>query len=235
MGKKYGPLPLWAWGLAGGVVLYLLYRYYQNSSGASSTASTTGILDPNAVDPNTGLTYGEEEAAALNANAASIGTSNGGGSTSPTESAAQTTNPSLSQELSDFQALTGLYQSLQQTFNPNSVSSTNTSPTTAAAAASPPMQAQAAPPTINVTVNSSPAQTATPTVSAPASVAQRMSTGALRAAGAILAPFGATKPNAPAGYHTIGTGSGNWQFIPNPAPPQVKPPKTGTQFGGFRA
>ena len=87
--KKIGPLPVWAWGLILGVVGYFAYeRYSAGSSSSSGTASTTGILDPNAVDPNTGLTYGQEEAAAENANAASdSGAGSGGGTAvSPTDS-----------------------------------------------------------------------------------------------------------------------------------------------------
>lgn len=235
MNKKYGPLPLWAWGLAGGVILYLLYRYYSNSSSSSSNVVSASTLDPNAVDPNTGLTYGQEESAALNANAASVAGSTGGaGSGGLTESSAQGQVSSLSQELTDFGQFASTFEALSQTLNPSSVNPSTTSSTTQAAAASPPMQAQASPPTINVTVNSAPAQTAASpsSVGAPAAAVQRMSTGALKAAGAVLAPFGHTAPTAPPGFKTVGTGGGNWQFVPLPI--STKPPKSGTPFGGFR-
>lgn len=42
----------------------------------------------------------------------------------------------------------------------------------------------------------------------------KMSTGKLLAKSAILAPFGHNKPAAPPGYIAVGTGSGNWQFVP---------------------
>jgi LysM repeat protein len=65
--KKVAGLPVWMWGIAGAAALYFIYRWYSSGSGSSSTAAspTATVLDPNAVDPNTGLTYGEEETAAL--------------------------------------------------------------------------------------------------------------------------------------------------------------------------
>jgi len=68
--RKVGPLPVWAWGAILGLVGYYVYSRYKSSSTTSASGSTAGVLDPNAVDPNTGFTYGEEESAALNANTA---------------------------------------------------------------------------------------------------------------------------------------------------------------------
>ena len=78
MKKKIGPLPLWTWAILGGVAVYYLYRRMRENA-AATTSSSTSTLDPNAVDPNTGLTYGAEENAALQYGSTSA---LGGGSTS---------------------------------------------------------------------------------------------------------------------------------------------------------
>jgi hypothetical protein len=41
-----------------------------------------------------------------------------------------------------------------------------------------------------------------------------MSTGRLTQPGAIQAPFGHNKPAPPSGYTAVGTGRGNWEFVP---------------------
>lgn len=112
MTKKLGPLPIWAWGLIFGIGGYFLYERYVSGGSASSTSSTTGILDPNAVDPNTGLTYGEEESAAENANAASAGGLGSGGGTvdtTPSESGLTATGETGN----EIQDLTGFLTALQ--------------------------------------------------------------------------------------------------------------------------
>lgn len=81
-----------------GVVALLLVAYLYLRSRSSSSTTSAGV-DPNAVDPATGLTYAEEQQAALNAQA--------GGSTSSTDGATtdSITTPSgesLSSALTDF-------------------------------------------------------------------------------------------------------------------------------------
>lgn len=83
--KKYGPLPGWAWlaALAIGV-----YFYHRNAVNSSNTP--TGSSDPNAVDPSTGLTYGQEAAGvpAFGTGAASdLGSTGGSGQITPTVTA----------------------------------------------------------------------------------------------------------------------------------------------------
>jgi hypothetical protein len=74
------------------VVAYIIYRRSQSgsssSSGSSGTTTSPGV-DPNAVDPATGLTYGEEEALAQQDTGAATGGAGSGGSTggTPTGSA----------------------------------------------------------------------------------------------------------------------------------------------------
>lgn len=65
--KKVGPLPLWGWMLGAGLGIFLYYRSVASGGSAAAPAvgSTAGAPDPSAVDPNTGLTYGQEENAAL--------------------------------------------------------------------------------------------------------------------------------------------------------------------------
>jgi len=163
--KKLGPLPVWAWGLIFGVLGYYLYtRYEANASTASSGTGTTGILDPNAVDPNTGLTYGEEESAALN-NAASAAGNGGGTSDSGLTPNLQTGTT----ELQDLESFLGQFGTIAQqlgytppgggtTTTPTSTPSTpstNSSPTTTAAANSPAVST-ASPPTSSASVHVNP-------------------------------------------------------------------------------
>jgi hypothetical protein len=95
--KKLGPLPVWAWGLIFGVAGYFVYARYKENSAATSSSSTS-TLDPNSIDPNTGLTYGQEEDSALSG----MATSGGGGGSS---SNGTVTPPTLSQELTDVTSL----------------------------------------------------------------------------------------------------------------------------------
>jgi hypothetical protein len=106
MKKKLGPLPVWAWGLIIGVGGLVYYYYSSGSTTAASTDSTTGILDPNAVDPNTGLTYGEEEAAA------ETPTDTSGDTTG--ESGAQTTTEDPTAEFGDFLNFLGEWNQFAQ-------------------------------------------------------------------------------------------------------------------------
>lgn len=82
--KKMGPLPVWSWGLLVGVaVLYYMHSRAASSATSSTTGTATGY-DPNAIDPATGISYGQEESAALNAtagNATSSGSLDTSGST----------------------------------------------------------------------------------------------------------------------------------------------------------
>lgn len=181
--KKYGPLPLWAWGLSGVVAIYLYYRYSHNSSSssASSVASNTGI------DPVTGVPYVDEQAAYQNEAASAMTPTAGGGSYSADGTTGTSTGPDLGQEIQD---VTGLITSLEGSGLIPSAPAANSDGTTAAPTN------QSAPTTAPSTNN-------------------RMSTGTLLHAGAIQAPFGSTAPPSRAGYTAVGTGNGNWQYVPN--------------------
>lgn len=147
--KKIGPLPVWAWGVILGVAGYFLYERYASSSSSSSSPGTTGILDPNAVDPNTGLTYGQEEASALNDQAALSGS---GGASVPSDSGAQST-VAPTDEFGDFLNFIGEWNQFAQALGwtaPGTVSSN----TTAAAAASPAVQTTS-PPTSSASAHTS--------------------------------------------------------------------------------
>lgn len=114
--KKMGPLPVWAWGLIIGVGIYFLYERYSAGSSSTSTAGTAA-LDPNSIDPNTGLTYGSEESAAENANAATAtspasgGLDNSGGTTSTGEPA-----DTFDQNLSNMEELLSFIQGIDPNF-----------------------------------------------------------------------------------------------------------------------
>jgi len=86
--KKMGPLPVWAWGALIGVSVLIYMRYRSAASSATSSTTGTGVgYDPNAIDPATGISYGEEESAALNATAGNATSS--GSLDNSTESFAQ--------------------------------------------------------------------------------------------------------------------------------------------------
>jgi hypothetical protein len=162
--KKVGPLPVWAWGLILGIGVYYLYRRNkQNQQATTATTSNPGVLDPNAVDPNTGLTYGQEESAALNANAASAGGTVG---TYPTSSGLDTSLQSSASDLSSLDSLLQEFGVIAADLGyvaPNGASSngatspsvpaSSTSTTGQNASNSPPMQAQASPPSNKAAAN----------------------------------------------------------------------------------
>lgn len=155
--KKVGPLPVWAWGLIFGVVGYYVY-VRSRSTATTGISPTDAVLDPNAIDPNTGLTYGQEEGAALNA------TAGGAVGTTPADSnLVAGTN-----ELGDLEAFLGQFGNIasQLGFTPPgtlapppeipAVPATNISPATAAATAVPKSVAATKP---NTTPRTNPAQT----------------------------------------------------------------------------
>ena len=95
--RKIGPLPAWAWGIVGGIAVYFLYtRYKSSSTNAAATSPVATALDPNAVDPATGLTYGQEMAGSYPTAGALQGAANNATST-----------PSLDSQLQDFATLLG--------------------------------------------------------------------------------------------------------------------------------
>src|SRR5580704_6086036 len=44
LGKKFGPLPVWGWGLVVGALGIVAYRYYAAKSAASSSAATPSAV-----------------------------------------------------------------------------------------------------------------------------------------------------------------------------------------------
>lgn len=85
-----------------GVLLLVAFLYLRSrSSSSTTTSSTTSGVDPNAIDPATGLTYGEEQQAALDAQ--SSGSSSGSLGTSPatTDQITTPSGESLSSALTD--------------------------------------------------------------------------------------------------------------------------------------
>jgi hypothetical protein len=84
-GKHHGGIRVWASThkpqAAAGFVMLLAAVFYLRARGSSSTSTATAAgVDPNAIDPSTGLTYGAEETAA-SAGQASGSTDSSGGST----------------------------------------------------------------------------------------------------------------------------------------------------------
>ena len=123
--RKMGPLPVWAWGILGGLAVYFLYVRYKNASGNSAVNSPVATtLDPSAVDPATGLTYGQEMAGSF---------PSAGGLQGAADSA---TAPGLDNQLQDFATLVSDFGALagQLGFTPPQPSDT-----TVAAAQSDPL------------------------------------------------------------------------------------------------
>lgn len=80
-GKGPGGIPVWGYG-AGFAVLFILVMYLRNRRAAknqtaidpnAANANGTGTFDPNAVDPATGLTFGQEGPAGYGLPAGPIG------------------------------------------------------------------------------------------------------------------------------------------------------------------
>lgn len=108
--KKIGPLPAWGWIAAVGLGGVLYYRSQQNAANSTATSSAT---DPNAVDPSTGLTYGQEASLALGTGADL--SSLGGGSLTPTTgSSTDNTNgsPSWQDIISGYQDIANAWQNI---------------------------------------------------------------------------------------------------------------------------
>ena len=124
--KKIGPLPAWAWGILGGIAVYFLYTRYKNSSANAAVNSPVATtLDPNAVDPTTGLTYGQELAGSY----PTAGGLQGAADNATTGSNLDTSLNDLGTLLADFSGVAS-----QLGFTPPQPSDT-----TVAAAASPPL------------------------------------------------------------------------------------------------
>jgi hypothetical protein len=136
MTRKLGPLPVWAWGILGGITVYFLYTRYRNNQASSGTATgpTASVLDPNAVDPSTGLTYGQEAAGApLPGNAPVSGAIDQG----------LTPGPAIAGDLSNFDSELGTFLTamgdFQQLAGALGYAPPNPSTTAVAAAQAPPV------------------------------------------------------------------------------------------------
>ncbi|HET7047871.1 MAG TPA: hypothetical protein VFI54_06325 [Solirubrobacteraceae bacterium] len=129
LNKKMGPLPVWAWGLILGTLGYFLYERSKNAAASTSSTNspTATVLDPNQLDPNTGLTYGQEEGAALSG---TFPTSGSLGSSTDTSGASgidqfDSDLASFLQAQTDFTQLAGALG-----FQPPHSTPTNTTPVT---------------------------------------------------------------------------------------------------------
>lgn len=55
LGKKVGPLPLWAWALGSAILLYVAYRYMSGQSGSGGAAQQTQTVSSQTPSDATGL------------------------------------------------------------------------------------------------------------------------------------------------------------------------------------
>lgn len=194
--RKIGPLPAWAWGIIGGIAVYFLYTRYKNSSATGAVNSPTAtVFDPNAVDPTTGLTYGQELSGGF-PTTGGLQASTGSGSTADTSGVPPI--DALDTELASFLQA---QQDFGQVASAIGFTPPNPSANTLAAAGSAPLQ------------NTSPPKPHPPVGSKAGPH------------GAIVAPYGHKPPPPKKGYTTIGTGSGGWIYKPLPKPPPKPPAK----------
>ena len=123
--KKLGPLPVWGWALLGGGTLGVVYYIRSRSSSSSTTAAST--VDPNTIDPATGIPW-SQEAATNAADAAAAGA--GAGGITPTPPPAIDTSGFATGITSTDQLATQL-AAIQQEISAQSTGAlTNPSPTT---------------------------------------------------------------------------------------------------------
>lgn len=110
MDKKVLGMPMPVALAIGAVIIFLVYRHYQANaaSSTSGTSSSSNAPDPNAVDPNTGLTYGAEEQAATAA-LGGTGTGNGTGAGGAGGGLSVGDLEGLLQSLQGFQGSTNYY------------------------------------------------------------------------------------------------------------------------------
>lgn len=134
--RKLGPLPVWAWGILGGIAVYFLYVRSKGSSGGAQSPTAT-VLDPNAVDPTTGLTYGQELSSGFPTGGALQGAANSSPGSSTDTSGGVSPIDALDQELTSFLQA---QQDFGQVAGALGYNPPNPSTTTTTAAASPPVQ-----------------------------------------------------------------------------------------------
>lgn len=221
--RKVGPLPLWSWiVIVGGTIgIYLLYRSSSSSTGAAANSNTVDPSSPTGltygqeaqdaalgIDPATGETYAQEQAASAGGGG---GTSGAGGTSAPDDSAA------LSQIDSD---LNNGFTSISGQISNEPVQDPQT-------------PAQTFGGEVSDVVGGISALKSAGLIDSPAPATQAKPKAPSLAAGALRAPFGATKPAAKAGYTIVGQGNGYWEYVPvakttvshTSAPKPTAPPK----------
>lgn len=190
MKKKYGPLPLWAWVvvIGGTIGVYLLYK--NGSSSSSTTANTT--------DAELAAEQAAEEAAT--GTTGTTGDTGSSGTTDSTDSAdLSAALDGISTQLATMQA-TGLQDTATET--PVGTFADEINDVTAGATALGSLASLFG--GGGTTIIQEPATTTAKGATLPA----------LTASGAVRAPSGPTKPNAPNGFTSVGIGNGNWEFVP---------------------
>lgn len=121
--KKLGPLPVWGWALLGAGGLGVVY-YMRSKSSSSTTAST---VDPNTIDPATGIPYSQE----LQAAQANAGYGAGAGGVASTPSSPTFDTSGLATGTTSTDQLDAELQAIQAEISTQSTNAlTNTSPAT---------------------------------------------------------------------------------------------------------
>lgn len=244
---KIGPLAAWQWLaiLAAAVIAYELYRR-SSSSSTSSAASQSNQVDPNSpmgltyaqeqadiaqgIDPNTGVSYADEQAAQDAAQNAALGASGGGGSGSGGASSGDTGTTTTLDSASQAE-LTGLDSDVQiltsdlQTAQANQGDYTGAGLTDQSQAAYPTFAQELGDVAAGATGLKALEQALAPT---PATVRKQP---ALTVRGAKRLPSGPTRPKAPKGYTVRGLGNGAWEAVPviqhkvqpRPSKPKAEP------------
>lgn len=208
MQRKVGPLPVWAWLVAGSaIVLYLVYR-----ARSSSTQPSANTVDPSSpegltygqeaqdaamgIDPTTGQSFAQEQAAQL------AGAGSDGGGTGDAGAGVDVTG--LESQLADMAAAQGEIQNQLAQLPYGGGLADSPSPVQTFAG-------EVQDVTAGLTALQGLQHALAPT---PPTATKKASLPALTARGAIRAPSGPTKPRAPRGYTAVGLGRGNWELVP---------------------
>lgn len=102
--KKLGPLPVWAWAGLGVGTLGIAYYLHERNASSSATTSTSTV-DPNTIDPSTGIPWSQEYEALQNSDGADTGggTGSSGGIDTTGLATGTTTTDQLAQDLQAIQ------------------------------------------------------------------------------------------------------------------------------------
>src|SRR6266568_6492426 len=173
---------------AGAVLLYLLYRHFASTSTSQTGDPTTSSLGATGVDSSQYAALAGQEQ------------SDAAGLQAQEQSDVQNLQSAMGQSLADQQAGLQTITTQEQSDSGALQTALSNLATTVAGLANRVVAPAASVPAAGMGVTQ---PSRTPRLSS-------LTAGHRLGAGELLAPFGSSKPNAPAGYTSVGIGSGNW-------------------------